>query len=76
MPLELRKYSYIGGKKVGDTWRWHGRITGEIIIDWWGDGEPNGDGFCINLFEFNSMFNDFPCDQSCQGFVCEKESIV
>ena len=73
--LDWQGYSYIGGKKnTSNTWRWYGKETGEITLDWWADREPSGDGRCLNYYGLSHKFNDVPCDKYDQKFFCEREN--
>ena len=70
--VDWQAHSHIGGRKIDGVWKWQGRLTGEITYDWWGSGDPNGDGECLGFHGLTLKFND----QACTGghsfkFFCE-----
>ena len=71
--LDWQGPSLIGGRKVNGTWRWQGRVTGEIGYAWWAANQPSGDGDCINTVKnMNYTFNDLPCTSESFCFFCER----
>lgn len=63
---------WIGGKKEGGTWCWNEKQSDPIVLDYWGDNEPNGDGDCLNLLDAHQFkMNDAPCETA-DRFFCER----
>jgi len=62
---------WIGGKRDGKDWAWGDESPWNYAN--WADGEPNGDGICVELGDDGS-FNDVPCN-ILRRFVCKKKDV-
>lgn len=65
-----------GGKTVHGQWKWHGRVTTEILVGAWAPNEPSGNGHCLIMWHDSKyLWDDVPCNRS-YNFVCERNAIV
>lgn len=66
----MTKTSWIGLQQSGGTWTW---IDTEVFeFDNWIQGEPNGDGSCVNVNYPTGQWSDQSCSTP-NYFVCKMD---
>ena len=71
--LDWQFSAYIGARKKNDQWIWHGRVTGSLTYDWWGNNQSSGKNKnCLNVgASIDYKFNDLVCVNQ-NYFYCER----
>lgn len=66
---------WIGGRLVNRVWTWYGIVSGQVIVDYWGYPDPNGErntmGLCIVTWA-QYYWGDNPCEYL-RSYVCERQ---